>query len=436
MQEQLLSGWGRYPVVSARRHPICSDEGIRSQLKQGFQGISRGLGRSYGDSALAAAVLDLTGLDCIRSFDHRRGIIHCYAGISLQELLSVIVPSGWFLPVTPGTRFVTLGGAVASDVHGKNHHLDGCISAFVEQLEIMTANGDVLVCSQTEHSDLFHASCGGMGLTGVIVSICLRLRAVRSCYIEQTTLRAENLQVAFELFAENQGASYSVAWLDCLARGDNLGRSVVILGEHADSGGLKMQYKAQFAMPLDMPTGLLNSSVVRNFNRLYYRHAVNGQEKEVYFVPFFYPLDRLAHWNRLYGKQGFLQYQFVVPEDAAFVVMTEVLSRISAAQLGSFLCVLKATGPGNANYLSFPLQGMSLALDFSFTLSLLPLLNELDAIVVGHGGRIYLAKDARMSAAIFRRAYPKWQIFSQVRENYGAAGVFCSAQSNRLGLDG
>jgi len=330
-QEQLLSGWGRYPVVNALCHSIVSTTDIRRQLEQGFHGIGRGLGRSYGDSSLAAAVLELTGLDCIRSFDCQRGIIDCYAGVSLQDLLSVIVPAGWFLPVTPGTRYVTLGGAVASDVHGKNHHLDGCISAFVEQLEIVTASGDLLICSHVQHSDLFLASCGGMGLTGVIVSVRLRLRPVQSCYIEQTTLRAANLQVALDLFAENMDASYSVAWLDCLARGDNLGRSLVMLGEHADSGGLELQHKTRLAIPIDMPVDFLNAFVVRNFNRLYYHHAVHGLEKKIYFAPYFYPLDRVAHWNRLYGKRGFLQYQFVVPESTAFVAMNEVLSRISVS---------------------------------------------------------------------------------------------------------
>ncbi len=435
MQEQLISGWGRYPVVSAKCYPVTTNNDLRVQLGRDFHGIGRGLGRSYGDSALAKTVLDLTGLDCIRSFDRQYGVIDCYAGVSLHDLLTIIVPAGWFLPVTPGTRYVTLGGAVASDVHGKNHHLDGCISAFVEQLEIMTADGSLLTCSEADHSELFHASCGGMGLTGVIVSVRLRLRYVRSCFIEQTTLRAENLRVALDLFNRHQGASYSVAWLDCLARGDNLGRSVVMLGEHSETGGLELQTRSQLTIPMNMPAGLLNATVVRNFNRLYYHKANHGQEKEVYFVPYFYPLDGLTHWNRLYGSKGFLQYQFVVPEEAALMAMTEVLSRISAAELGSFLCVLKATGPANANYLSFPLQGLSLALDFPYKSGLLPLLDELDAIVVDHGGRIYLAKDARMSAANFRRSYPLWPKFSQVREDYGAAGVFCSMQSNRLRLD-
>jgi FAD/FMN-containing dehydrogenase len=429
-----IHGWGRYPVAEARvLAPATAGQLADALAAAGQPLIARGLGRSYGDSSLAPLVLDNTRRHLLLEFDDAGGVLRCEAGATLADLLEVLLPRGWFPPVTPGTRFVTVGGAVASDVHGKNHHLDGCFSAHVLALELMTADGAVLRCSRTEHPELFRATCGGMGLTGVIVTVTLQMRRVASAYIDQTTLRAGSLAQVLELFERHRGAAYSVAWIDCLARGASLGRSLLMLGEHADEGGLAPRPGRNRTLPVDLPPQLLNRHSIGVFNTLYY-HQPRGARQRVHYEPYFYPLDGLLHWNRLYGKAGFVQYQCVIPRAAGAVPLAALLERIAAAGRGSFLAVLKTFGPANDNYLSFPLEGYTLALDFKLEHGLFAMLDELDAVVLAAGGRLYLTKDARMSAATFQQSYPRHLQFQQVRRRYGALGAFASCQSDRLGL--
>ncbi|WP_295993871.1 FAD-binding oxidoreductase, partial [Rugamonas sp.] len=395
--------------------------------------IARGLGRSYGDSALAPLVLGSAARHLLLDFDPASGVLRCEAGATLADILAVLLPRGWFLPVTPGTKFVTVGGAIASDVHGKNHHVDGCFSAHVLSLELMLADGSVLHCSRDAHPELFRATCGGMGLTGIILGASVRLRAVRSAYIDQTTLRAGSLAEALELFEQHHGASYSVAWIDCLAAGAKLGRSLLMLGEHADEGGLAPLPTRSRTLPVDLPPQLLNRHAIAAFNTLYF-HQPRAARRRVHYEPYFYPLDGLLHWNRLYGKAGFVQYQFVIPRAAGIAALGAILARVAASGRGSFLAVLKSFGPANDNYLSFPVEGYTLALDFKLEAGLLALLTELDAMVLAAGGRLYLAKDARMSRATFEHSYPNYLQFQRVRRQYGALDAFASCQSHRLGL--
>lgn len=432
-----LSGWGRYPVVEgALRAPTTPSAVARELIGES---ITRGLGRSYGDSALAPKVVSTHYLDQILEFDDSTGRIRAGAGLPLAELLAILAPRGWFPPVTPGTKFVTLGGAVASDVHGKNHHLDGSFCDHLEGLTLMLADGSVVACSPSENRELFHATCGGMGLTGVILEVTLRLRRVGGPMIDETTLKAANLEEALALFDEHAGATYSVAWIDCLASGGRLGRSLIMLGEHstwgADGGGFERREPRPLTVPLDAPSLLLNRFSIAAFNTLYY-HRVRGarSERRVHYDGFFYPLDRLHHWNRLYGRRGFLQYQFVLPRESGAEGMRAILRRISESRRGSFLAVLKAFGPGNDNWLSFPREGYTLALDFKLDDGLFELLDELDARVLDHGGRIYLAKDARMSEATFKASYPQWEALAELRARTGADRLFNSHQSRRLGL--
>jgi FAD/FMN-containing dehydrogenase len=429
-----IHGWGRYPVAEARVLAPATAGRLAKALAGADQPlIARGLGRSYGDSALAPLVLDSTPRHLLLDFDQSSGVLRCEAGATLADLLAVLLPRGWFPPVTPGTKFVTVGGAVASDVHGKNHHVDGCFSAHVLALELMLADGSVLRCSRSEHPELFRATCGGMGLTGVIVAVTLQMRRVASAYIDQTTLRAGSLAEVLELFERHRAATYSVAWIDCLARGAGLGRSLLMLGEHAGEGGLAPLPGRSRTLPLDLPPQLLNRYAIAAFNTLYY-HKPRSARQRVHYEPYFYPLDGLLHWNRLYGKAGFVQYQFVIPRAAGAAPLAAILARIAAAGRGSFLAVLKTFGPANDNYLSFPIEGYTLALDFKLEAGLFAMLDELDAMLLAAGGRLYLAKDARMGAATFRQSYPQHIQFQQVRRQYGALGVFASCQSNRLGL--
>jgi decaprenylphospho-beta-D-ribofuranose 2-oxidase len=430
-----LHGWGRYPRQQAQLALPLSASQCLTAFANGAPLIARGLGRSYGDSALAALVMGTRYLDHFVAFDAELGLLTCEAGVSLDAILRTFVPRNWFLPVIPGTRFVTVGGAIASDVHGKNHHVAGTFAAYVKSLELLLGNGERVTASPYENAELFHATCGGMGLTGIILSVTLQLKPIVASGILQTTIKAPNLETVLEAFAANAASTYSVAWIDCLARGKSLGRSLLVLGEHALDGPLAVQTKPPTPVPFDLPATLLNSASVQAFNSLYYgRVWQKVSHQRIAFESFFFPLDAIGQWNRLYGKPGFVQYQFVLPKAAGVVGLREVLSRIAESGRGTFLAVLKVFGQANANYLSFPQAGYTLALDFKAEPAVFALLDALDAIVLHHGGRLYLAKDARMSANTFKASYPNWTAFEAVRERWHAHGKFASAQSRRLGL--
>lgn len=437
-----LSSWGRYPISDSTECRPRNNAALAAALAQTLHTqsadsscIARGMGRSYGDSALAPWVHTTTALDHFISFDENEGLLRCAAGTTLENILRVMMPRGWFLPVVPGTWHVSVGGAIASDVHGKNHHLDGSFSQHVESLRLMLASGEIQQCSAQENPHLFHATCAGMGLTGVITDATLRLRRVHSSAILQRTLRASNLDDVFALFEAHHDTRYSVAWLDCLARGSALGRSLLYLGEHADDEGFSPIGNSRVSVPFTTPAFLLNRYSMSLFNSAYYHKPIrNALEQRIEAKQYFFPLDSIQHWNRLYGKRGFLQYQCVIPDATALPAMREILTRISDAGKGSFLSVLKKLGPANHNLLSFPLAGYTLALDFKFEPAILPLLDALDHIVLEHGGRLYLAKDARMSQDMFRRSYPRWEEMAQIRAQTGADRLFHSLQSRRLGL--
>ena len=437
-------GWGRYPRLDATV-ALPQSEGAFMDYLQRTQSqspsthphslIARGLGRSYGDSSLASAVLETQYLNHFQSFDEITGLLRCEAGVSLAQILEVFVTRGWFLPATPGTRFVTVGGAIASDVHGKNHHISGTFCEHVTQMDMLLGNGEKITTSPTQHPELFHATCGGMGLTGIILSASIRLIPIQSSEIVQTTIKAPNLAAVLQAFEDHQDATYSVAWIDCLATGKDLGRSLLMLGEHAHEGPLLTQGNKAIPVPVDMPAFLLNQTTISAFNALYYYKTLQAKStRHIAYETFFYPLDTLANWNRLYGRGGFMQYQFVLPKAAGEIGLREVLERIASSGKGSFLAVLKIFGKANQNLLSFPIEGYTLALDFKVEPSLFDLLNELDHLVLEHGGRLYLTKDARMSEATFKSSYPRWSEFESIRKQYFAIGNFASHQSQRLGL--
>lgn len=428
-------GWGRTPVVDAE---VLHARSVRDSVEALADGplIARGLGRSYGDSSLAGRMLDMTALDGFIAFQGDTGILTVEAGVSLSEILSVLVPRGWFLPVTPGTRFVTVGGAIASDVHGKNHHKDGSFSDHVVSFRLLVGTGEVLEVSPSTHPDLFRATCGGMGLTGVILEATVAMVRVFSSNVDETVLKAPSLDVALSALAEHENAKYSVAWIDLLASGQSLGRSLVMVGEHACDGVLEAKADAAVAtVPFTMPSALLNKAAVAAFNTFYYgRISDEGLRHRVPFESFFYPLDKVGQWNRLYGRAGFIQYQLVIPLGDGPEILRDIVERIARAGLASPLAVLKVFGEGNQNLLSFPISGYTLALDFKATQRAFAMADELDRLVIDAGGRLYLTKDSRMSAETFRAGYPRIEEFEQVRRDYGAVGVFASVQSIRLGL--
>ena len=429
-----IYGWGRYPQQDAYLHLPASCTSLELIAKQQNSVLARGMGRSYGDSANALNVLQTTYINHFIEFDKATGKLTAEAGITLREILDVIVPSGWFLSVTPGTSYVTLGGAIASDVHGKNHHIAGTFGQHVKSLSMLLGTGEVVTTSPQHHADLFHATCGGMGLTGIIISATIQLLPIKSSFISQKTIKANCVEAACEAFECNSDATYSVAWIDCLSRGKSLGRSVIMLGEHAAQGGLDIDIRQKVSVPFSTPSALLNSVTMKAFNTAYWHRAKHNVSQTVSLIPYFYPLDAVGEWNRLYGKKGFLQFQCVVPKLDGIANMRRLLTEISNSGEGSFLAVLKQFGVANESLLSFPTEGYTLALDFKASETAIKTVKKLEDMVVEMGGRLYLTKDAVMQESTFKATYPTWEKFEGVREKYGAIGKFSSTQSKRLGL--
>ncbi len=430
-----LHGWGRYPVIEAEA-PCFETAGQAGELlNRPGEWIAHGLGKSYGDSALNPQVIMTRRFNKLLDFDPRQGVVTCESGVTLAELIDVFLPRGWFFKVTPGTKLITVGGAIASDVHGKNHHAAGCFSNSVLSLRLMLPGGRVLTCSPSENSDLFRATCGGMGLTGLILDASLQLQPVHSAYIRETIVRCRNLAEGFEQFERHRQISYSVAWIDCLARGDGLGRCVLMAGEHADDGRLTPLKPRRSSIPVECPGFMLNHYSVALFNHLYFNtHPSRVKAQATPIDEFFFPLDRIAHWNRMYGPRGFTQYQLVLPKAASAAGLKVILHKIADSGIGSFLAVLKLLGPRNENLLSFPMEGYTLALDFKIQPRLFGLLDELDRMVLDHGGRLYLTKDVRMARDTFRAGYPRWKAFKDLREHYSVRDKINSLQAERLGL--
>ncbi len=429
-----IYGWGRYPQQDVFVHSPTSCASLELTAKQQKSILARGMGRSYGDSANALNVLQTTYINHFIEFNKATGKLTAEAGITLREILEVVVPSGWFLPVTPGTSYGTLGGAIASDVHGKNHHIAGTFGQHVKSLTMLLGTGEVVTTSSQRLADLFHATCGGMGLTGIIVSATIQLLPIRSSLISQKTIKADCIEAACEAFERNNDATYSVAWIDCLSKGKSLGRSVIMLGEHAEQGKLNIDIRQKFSVPFSTPSALLNSLTMKAFNTAYWYRAKHSVSQTVSLIPYFYPLDAVGEWNRLYGKKGFVQFQCVVPKLDGVARMGRLLTEISKSGEGSFLAVLKQFGIANENLLSFPTEGYTLALDFKASDTAIKTVKNLEDMVVDMGGRLYLTKDAVMQESTFKATYQNWEIFEEVREKYGAIGKFSSTQSKRLGL--
>jgi FAD/FMN-containing dehydrogenase len=438
-----LAGWGRYPVTDCAQSTPRDEAALRAALAGGPM-IARGNGRAYGDSALNRRnTVSMRRLDRMLGFDAKTGQLVAEAGVLLGDIIAAFLPRGWFPAVTPGTQFVTLGGAIAADVHGKNHHIDGGFGNFTDWVEVMGPDGTVTRASREENAALFAWTVGGMGLTGVILRAAIRLRPVETGWIRQASRAVPDLAGAMAAFEEAADAPYSVAWIDCLSRGAALGRSVVILGEHAPREALPMRHRQvpfgpppgrRLRLPLNAPGFALNRWTVTAFNALYYRAGARMSGTSlVPWESYFYPLDGILGWNRIYGRRGFVQFQCVLPEAGARAGLNALLTAISASGQGSFLSVLKKLGPSQGRF-SFPMPGYTLALDFPVSQKVLTLMQTLDRITLDHGGRFYLAKDARMSADTLHASDPRAADFARMRSESGAAGAFASLQSERLGL--
>jgi len=415
------TSWGRYPQVAPSQViPVFWRNEVPDLASLETSILPYGYGRSYGDSCLneGGVTLDVSHLRRFLAFDEERGMLRCEAGVALGEILELIVPRGWFLPVIPGTKFVSVGGAIANDVHGKSHHRAGTFGCHVTRFELLRSTGERLICSPEENVELFQATIAGLGLTGVILWAELQLKRISGPYIDMQSVRFTSLKEFKELAEEaEEDFEYTVAWVDCFASGAGLGRGIFTRGNHSVRQAFgPLPGRRVLTMPVDLPSFALNTFTLKAFNSVYYRAQVKRLvARTVPYDPFFYPLDSIHHWNRMYGKQGFFQYQCVVPLQNGYEVVGEMLERTSRSGEGSFLAVLKTFGDTlSPGMLSFPRPGLELALDFAnHGKKTLCLLDELDELVRQNGGAVYPAKDARMSPESFQSYFPRWHEFAQ-----------------------
>ena len=432
-----ISNWGHYPQTLARVHACHNQEEARQVVRTEEVLIARGNGRCYGDSSLQRNILSTLPLNRILAFDPEKGLLTGEAGVLLSEVLAHIVPQGFLLPVLPGTKHISLGGAVAANVHGKNHPQTGAISRWIRSLKLLTEEGQILHCSPEEHRELFAQTIGGLGLTGIILEVTLQLHRIETTYLRQETIRSTNLNDTLALLKDTPEESYTVAWLDGSQKGQRLGRGLVSQGQHLSldqlpqslqQKPLKVHRPSRFNIPVHLPGWVLNPFSIRSFNAIYYHwQSFRRRPGIVHYDPFFFPLDAIGNWNRLYGKSGFVQYQFVLPFENAEAGIRHLLSEVTRSACVPFLSVLKKLGTADplAAPISFPMPGFTLALDFKRTDRILPLLDKLDHILLDYGGRIYLAKDARLSRACFEKMYPG---------GFPHPSRFHSLQSERLAI--
>ncbi|KAF0862391.1 FAD-binding oxidoreductase [Pseudomonas sp. LD120] len=422
---ELLYSWGKYPYAPQTAHTFYWRNELQNQITRLTDAygstLPYGNGRSYGDSCLAISsqALHMRSLDRFIHVDWQKGTVLAEAGVTLAEILALAIPHGWFLCVTPGTQFATLGGAIANDVHGKNHHMRGTFGNHIRRFGLVRSDQGMLTCSLTENSDLYASTIGGLGLTGIIAWTEIQLMPISSSQIDTSVVRFSNLAEFFTLSAElDHQHEYSVAWIDCLAKDNNAGRGVFIVGDHAPYGPLEIETHHKMSIPLTPCFSLINNLSLRAFNETYWRfHPPKQTFKRSSYDSFFYPLDSLLHWNRIYGRKGFQQYQCVIPDAAAESATKELLKIIAKSGQGSFLAVLKRCGNiASPGLMSFPLPGTSLALDFPQNPSLAALFDRLDKIVHEAGGRLYPAKDAHMNGIDFRKAYPAWEKLEALRD--------------------
>ncbi|WP_238367987.1 FAD-binding oxidoreductase [Mesobacterium pallidum] len=441
----IVEGWGRFPRTrTTLRHARGEDDARRAVAQSGLINplIARGNGRAYGDSAASpGTTLAMRRMGRMIAFDATTGLLEAEAGVLLADVIAAFLPRGWFPAVTPGTKFVTLGGAIAADVHGKNHHHDGSFCDFVDWIDLMGPDGEVQRLGP--NSPLFQWTRGGMGLTGVILRAAIRLIPVESAWIRQRVVATGSLAETMACFEESLDAPYSVAWIDCLATGAQRGRSLVMLGEHATRDMLGPEQRARpyeiprkgtKTVPFSAPGVSLNRYSVGAFNALYYARGKAGAGTSlVDWDSYFYPLDAILHWNRIYGRKGLIQYQTVLPLDRSEAGLTAMLDAIAASGQGAFLSVLKRMGPQGGN-ISFPMEGYTLAMDFPRSANALALCDRLDKITLDHGGRYYLAKDSRLTPNTLRAADPRMGAFHDMRAREGLTPHLASAQSQRLQL--
>ncbi len=411
--------------------PRSIDE-IKTLLSKNKKLISSGGFRSYGDSAISDVIINSKYFNKIINFDEESGILRAESGITIDEMIKFLLPKGWFLKVTPGTKFATLGGCIASDVHGKEHHLEGCFSEILVELKLLVNKEKVIELSRSSHPDLFQATCGGMGLTGFIAEAAIKCKKIKSSNIIFNKVLNYNIDDVFSCFEKYKSSNYSVAWLDTKKNKNNF-KSIFMHGEFCEKSKLILNNKSILKIPFNIK--VINNLSIKIFNHLYFFwNLLSIKKGKINYENFFYPLDKVKNWNQLYGRDGFLQYQFIIPKENAKEAILEVLNYLNNVNYLSSLAVLKLHGSKNSNFISFPISGYSLALDFPYNNKINLILNELDKIVLKFKGRVYLTKDSRLSSYFFRKFYLQFEEITKVKKKYNIFN-FSSSQSKRIGID-
>ena len=442
-REEVLSGWGNIPKSKSKVQFPASHEDVKEAL-EATEIIPRGLGRSYADQATNSGrmVVKMENMNHFLSFDGENGVLSCEAGVSLDDIITHFAPRGWFPMVNPGTKYITVGGAIANDVHGKAHHVDGSFVNCVQDFTIMLASGKVVKASRHENEDLFWANFGGLGLLGTILTVTLQLRKIETTYFVQKSIPTRNLEEMLQAIDESDVQySYSVAWIDSLAKGKELGKGVLVVGNAAKLSDLpkklrrqplKVSGKAKITVPFYLPSFSLNTFTVNLLNKVIYLKQKSGSGI-AHYDSFFFPLDMINNWNRGYGKRGFIQYQFVLPEENGKENIRKILSEITKSNCVPFLNVLKKFGEGQG-ILSFPRKGYTFAIDFPITPQLKPFTQRLDKMVLEAGGRIYLGKDAYLDEKTFKAMYPQHMEWLEIKKKYDPENHFTSDLARRIGL--
>lgn len=442
-KKEILSGWGNIPKSPGLVTYSRDESDIRPFLKEESL-LSRGMGRSYADQATNTnhRILKMEKMNHFLKFDETSGVLECEAGVTLADIIQYLAPRGWFPLINPGTKHVTLGGAIANDIHGKAHHVDGSFINCVVSFTILLADGRILTASREENSDLFFANFGGLGLLGSILTVVIRLRKIETTYFIQKSIVARDLDEMLEAIEESdKDYAYSVAWIDSLVKGKNMGKGVLVVGNEAKLTDLPPKLrekpllvsgKARANIPFYLPSFALNTFTVKILNKLIYVKQKSGTGI-AHYDSFFFPLDMINNWNRGYGKKGFIQYQFVVPLEGGKENIRKILTEITKSNCVPFLNVLKKFGKGEG-YLSFPFEGFTFAIDFPVTQQLKAFIKKLDSLVLDAGGRIYLGKDAYLDEATFKDMYPKYNEWLEVKRKYDPKNLFSSDLARRIGL--
>ncbi|HEX5150232.1 MAG TPA: FAD-binding oxidoreductase [Parafilimonas sp.] len=443
-RKEKISGWGNFPVSESYVTNPRNGSDIKRILDK-VKLIARGLGRSYGDQAVNddRNVAVCTHMNFFLSWDENKGILECGAGTSLEEIITVFAPQGWLPMICPGTKFITIGGAIANDIHGKAHHIDGSFVNCVISFTILLANGECVTASRTENSDLFRANFGGLGLLGVILTATIQLRKIETTYFRQRSIQIKNLDHMLEALEKyDHEYNYSVAWINALAKGNKLGSGVLTAGnaaklselpENLRKNPLKLHSKSKLSVPFFLPDFALNGISVRLLNRVI-AFVQNSPKQFVHYEKFFFPLDAINNWNRGYGKRGFIQYQFVIPLKNGRQNLAAILEMIAGSKCTPFLNVFKRMGKGQG-ILSFPFEGYTLAIDFPVTSNLPAFTKQLDEKVLAANGRVYLGKDAMLNEKMFKAMYPGYKEWMVLKRKYDPLNMFTSNISRRVGLD-